>query len=29
MQPAVRDEQEVDGWDWRRMRGALCEEIRG
>lgn len=28
-QPVVREEQEVDGWVWRSMRGALCEEIRG
>lgn len=27
-QPTVREEQEVDGWVWRGMRGALCEEIR-
>lgn len=27
-QPVEREEQEVDGWVWRSMRGALCEEIR-
>ena len=28
MQPVEREDQEVDGWVWRSMRGALCEEIR-